>query len=72
MSEISVSYRTELDASFFLVTSCYQPVIPFHQPAQRFLDQFCKTQGRLSQAGFEDEHTKLVETFPKSKRYMDG
>ena len=75
MSEISsfhVSYRTELDASVFLVTSCYQPVVPFHQPAQAFLDLFYTMQGRLSQAGFEDEYTKLVETFPKSKRYMDG
>ncbi|CAN0460990.1 unnamed protein product [Ascophyllum nodosum] len=36
-----------------------------------FLYQFYRTRGRLTKNGFEAEYAKLVETFPKSKPYMD-
>lgn len=36
------------------------------------MKQFYRTQEQLSQAGFENEYTKLADTFPNSKPDMDG
>lgn len=50
--------------------SCIFPAAS-HDLQKAFVDQFHRARRRLTLEGFEQEYTKLVETYPKAKKYCD-